>query len=193
MTSIVPPSVEAISLILQRVSAGDTPAAAELLPLVYEELRRLAAARMRQEAIEHTLQPTALVHEAYLRLVGSQPQGWENRGHFFGAAAEAMRRILIDHARQRVRLKRGGHLQREPLADPLDHSGYDPVELLAVHDALEEFERLMPNKAALIKLRYFAGLDEATAAESLGISRATASRWWVFSRAWLYDRLKSGE
>ncbi len=191
VTSIVPPTVEAISLILQRVSDGDAPAAAELLPLVYEELRRLAAARMRQEAVEHTLQPTALVHEAYLRLVGSQPQDWENRGHFFGAAAEAMRRILIDHARQRGRLKRGGDLNRVPLADPLDNSGYDPDELLAVNEALEEFEQLMPKKAALVKLRYFAGLDEATAAESLGISRATASRWWVFSRAWLYDRLKS--
>ncbi len=191
MTSIVPPSIEAISLILQRVSDGDAPAAAELFPLVYEELRRLAAARMRQEAVEHTLQPTALVHEAYLRLVGSQPQDWENRGHFFGAAAEAMRRILIDHARQRGRLKRGGDLNRVPLADPLDNSGYDPDELLAVNEALEEFEQLMPKKAALVKLRYFAGLDEATAAESLGISRATAARWWVFSRAWLYDRLKS--
>lgn len=153
----------------------------------------MAAARMRHEAIEHTLQPTALVHEAYLRLVGSQPHGWENRGHFFGAAAEAMRRLLIDHARQRGRLKRGRDLERVPLADPLDHAGYDPDELLAVHEALEEFEQLMPSKAALVKLRYFAGLDEATAAESLGISRATASRWWVFARAWLYDRLKSGE
>ncbi len=191
MSSSIPYPTEVISLILQRVSEGDAPAAAELLPLVYEELRRLAGARMRNEAIEHTLQPTALVHEAYLRLVGSQPQGWENRGHFFGAAAEAMRRILIDHARQRGRMKRGGDLERVPLADPLDNSGYDPDELLAVHEALEEFERLMPDKAALVKLRYFAGLDEATAAESLGISRATASRWWVFARAWLYDRLRT--
>lgn len=193
MSSSIPNPSKAISLILQRVSEGDAPAAAELLPLVYEELRRLAGARMRNEAIEHTLQPTALVHEAYLRLVGSQPQGWENRGHFFGAAAEAMRRILIDHARQRGRIKRGGDLERVPLADPLDNSGYDPDELLAVHEALEDFEQLMPDKAALVKLRYFAGLDEATAAESLGISRATASRWWVYSRAWLFDRLRTRE
>ena len=193
LSSIVPHSCEAISLILKRVSDGDTPAAAELLPLVYEELRQLAAARMRFETVEHTLQPTALVHEAYLRLVGTPPQVWQNRGHFFAAAAEAMRRILIDHARQRGRLKRGGDLERIPLADPLESSGYDPDELLAVHEALIEFEQLMPNKAALVKLRYFAGLDEATAAESLGISRATASRWWVFSRAWLYDRLRSQE
>ena len=191
MSSNVPQPAQAISLILQRVAEGDTPAAAELLPLVYEELRQLAAARMRHEAIEHTLQPTALVHEAYLRLIGSQPEGWQNRGHFFSAAAEAMRRILIDHARQRGRLKRGGDLERVPLVDPLDSSGYDPDELMAVNDALTEFELLMPDKAALVKLRYFAGLDEATAAESLGISRATAARWWVFARAWLYDRLKS--
>jgi len=158
--------------------------------LVYEELRQLAAARMRHEAIEHTLQPTALVHEAYLRLIGSQPEGWQNRGHFFGAAAEAMRRILIDHARQRGRLKRGGDLERIPLADPLESSGDDPDELLALNAALSEFEQLMPERAALVKLRYFAGLDEATAAESLGISRATASRWWVFARAWLYERLR---
>lgn len=190
MSSSVPQSAEAISLILQRVSAGDAPAAAELLPLVYEELRQLAAARMRHEAIEHTLQPTALVHEAYLRLIGSQPEGWQNRGHFFGAAAEAMRRILIDHARQRGRLKRGGDLERIPLADPLESSGDDPDELLALNAALSEFEQLMPERAALVKLRYFAGLDEATAAESLGISRATASRWWVFARAWLYERLR---
>jgi len=190
VSSSVPQSAEAISLILQRVSAGDAPAAAELLPLVYEELRQLAAARMRHEAIEHTLQPTALVHEAYLRLIGSQPEGWQNRGHFFGAAAEAMRRILIDHARQRGRLKRGGDLERIPLADPLESSGDDPDELLALNAALSEFEQLMPERAALVKLRYFAGLDEATAAESLGISRATASRWWVFARAWLYERLR---
>ena len=151
MSSSVPQSAEAISLILQRVSAGDAPAAAELLPLVYEELRQLAAARMRHEAIEHTLQPTALVHEAYLRLIGSQPEGWQNRGHFFGAAAEAMRRILIDHARQRGRLKRGGDLERIPLADPLESSGDDPDELLALNAALSEFEQLMPERAALVK------------------------------------------
>lgn len=193
VSSSIPQSAEAISLILQRVSAGDAPAAAELLPLVYEELRQLAAARMRHEAIEHTLQPTALVHEAYLRLIGSQPEGWQNRGHFFGAAAEAMRRILIEHARQRGRLKRGGDLKRIPLADPLESSGNDPDELLALDEVLSELEQLMPEKAALVKLRYFAGLDEATAAESLGISRATASRWWVFTRAWLYDRMSHRE
>ena len=181
-----------VTCILNAANEGDRQAAEDLIPLVYGELRKLAAWRLGQEAEAHTLQATALVHEAYLRLSPGEQQ-WDGRKHFFCAAAEAMRRILIDHARQRGRLKRGGNLDRQPLADPLDHSGYDPDELLAVHDALEEFEQLMPNKAALVKLRYFAGLDEATAAESLGISRATASRWWVFARAWLYDRLKTIE
>lgn len=178
-----------VSRILQRVAEGEVRAAEELLPLVYNELRRLAAARMQRESPEHTLQPTALVHEAYLRLVRSEPQSWENRRHFFSAAAEAMRRILIEHARSRDRLKRGGEAQREPLDEIAISPLIDFSEVIAVHEALEEFERLMPDKAELVKLRYFAGLDEATAAEALGISRATASRWWTFSRAWLFQRL----
>ena len=178
-----------VSRILKRVSAGEVHAAEELLPLVYDELRRLAAARMKHELIEHTLQPTALVHEAYLRLVRSEPQSWDNRRHFFTAAAEAMRRILIDHARARDRQKRGGEALRESLADIAANPSIDLDEVIAVHEVLEEFERLMPDKAELVKLRYFAGLDEATAAETLGISRPTASRWWTFSRAWLFQKL----
>jgi RNA polymerase sigma factor (TIGR02999 family) len=178
-----------VSRILKRVSEGEVRAAEELLPLVYEELRRLAAARMKNEATEHTLQPTALVHEVYLRLLRSEPQTWENRRHFFSAAAEAMRRILIEHARSRDRLKRGGDAQREPLVEIAMSPSVDLSEVLAVHEVLEEFERLMPDKAELVKLRYFAGLDEATAAETLGISRPTASRWWTFSRAWLFQKL----
>ena len=178
-----------VSRILKRVSEGEVRAAEELLPLVYEELRRLAAARMKNEATEHTLQPTALVHEAYLRLLRSEPQTWDNRRHFFSAAAEAMRRILIEHARSRDRLKRGGELHREPLAEIAISPSVDLSEIIAVHEVLEEFERLMPDKAELVKLRYFAGLDEATAAETLGISRPTASRWWTFSRAWLFQKL----
>jgi RNA polymerase sigma factor (TIGR02999 family) len=184
------PSAELpVSRILKRVSEGEVRAAEELLPLVYEELRRLAAARMKNEATEHTLQPTALVHEVYLRLLRSEPQTWENRRHFFSAAAEAMRRILIEHARSRDRLKRGGDAQREPLVEIAMSPSVDLSEVLAVHEVLEEFERLMPDKAELVKLRYFAGLDEATAAETLGISRPTASRWWTFSRAWLFQKL----
>ena len=178
-----------VSRILKRVSEGEVRAAEELLPLVYDELRRLAAARMKNEAIEHTLQPTALVHEAYLRLLRSEPQSWDNRRHFFSAAAEAMRRILIEHARSRDRIKRGGELHREPLADIAISPSVDLSEIISVHEVLEEFEREMPDKAELVKLRYFAGLDEAAAAETLGISRPTASRWWTFSRAWLYQKL----
>jgi RNA polymerase sigma factor (TIGR02999 family) len=185
-----------VSRILKRVSEGEVRAAEELLPLVYDELRRLAAARMKNEATEHTLQPTALVHEAYLRLLRSEPQSWDNRRHFFSAAAEAMRRILIEHARSRDRIKRGGELHREPLADIAISPSVDLSEIIAVHEVLEEFEREMPDKAELVKLRYFAGLDEAAAAETLGISRPTASRWWTFSRAWLFQKLserKAGE
>ena len=178
-----------VSRILQRVSEGEVRAAEELLPLVYDELRRLAAARMRNEATEHTLQPTALVHEAYLRLLRSEPQSWDNRRHFFAAAAEAMRRILIEHARSRDRIKRGGELHREPLPDIAISPSVDLSEIIAVHEVLEEFEREMPDKAELVKLRYFAGLDEVSAAETLGISRATASRWWTFSRAWLFQKI----
>lgn len=178
-----------VSRILKRVSEGEVCAAEELLPLVYDELRRLAAARMKNEATGHTLQPTALVHEVYLRLLRSEPQTWENRRHFFSAAAEAMRRILIEHARSRDRLKRGGEAQREPLVEIAISPSVDLSEVIAVHEVLEEFERLMPDKAELVKLRYFAGIDEATAAETLGISRPTASRWWTFSRAWLFQKL----
>ena len=178
-----------VSRILECVSAGEVCAAAELLPLVYDELRRLAAARMKNELPEHTLQPTALVHEAYLRLLRSEPQTWENRRHFFSAAAEAMRRILIEHARSRDRLKRGGQANREPLVEIAINPSVDLSEIIAVHEVLEEFERVMPDKAELVKLRYFAGLDEITAAETLGISRPTASRWWTFSRAWLFQKL----
>ena len=157
--------------------------------MVYDELRRLAAARMKNELPEHTLQPTALVHEAYLRLLRSEPQTWENRRHFFSAAAEAMRRILIEHARSRDRHKRGGQANRDPLVEIAINPSVDLSEIIAVHEVLEEFERVMPDKAELVKLRYFAGLDEITAAETLGISRPTASRWWTFSRAWLFQKL----
>ncbi|RLS55817.1 MAG: sigma-70 family RNA polymerase sigma factor [Planctomycetota bacterium] len=187
-----PSSTEhAVSRILHRLADGEAGAASELLPLVYEELRRQAAARMRHEAVDHTLQPTALVHEAYLRLVRGHPEDWDNRRLFFGAAAEAMRRILIEHARSRDRLKRGGDRQQVVDCDPQEIAGLDPGEILAINEALDSLEQEMPDKAELVKLRYFAGLDEMAAAEVLGISRATAARWWMFARAWLFDRLKS--
>lgn len=175
-----------VTLILERAQQGDPKAAEELLPLVYEELRRLAAAKMAGQSAGHTLQPTALVHEAYLRLVGSQRKHWQNSRHFFGAAAEAMRQILVDAARRKARLKRGGEWQRLDL-DALELAANAPAEsLLALHEALEEFSRADPEKAELVKLRFFGGLPLPQAAAAMGWSLATAKRHWAFARAWLY-------
>jgi RNA polymerase sigma factor (TIGR02999 family) len=173
------------------LAPDDPHAAAQLLPLVYEELRRLAARRLAGEAPGQTLQPTALVHEAYLKLVGPDPgRAWAGRSHFLAAAAEAMRRILVDHARQKRRVKRGGGRERVPLAevDPADEPLADDV--LALDEALDRLAAADPVKAELVKLRYFAGLSEEEAAAVLGLSRATASRYWAFARAWLIDALE---
>jgi RNA polymerase sigma factor (TIGR02999 family) len=171
--------------------AGDDPRAAEaLLPLVYQQLRRLAKSRMRRERPDQTLQATALVHEAYLRLVNQPAAQWDGRWHFFGAAAEAMRRILVEHARRRSRAKRGGGLARVPLDDAQKLTIDDPPEdLLTLDEALNDFAQKHPEKAQLVKLRYFAGLTNDEAAEALGISSATADRHWAFARAWLYRRM----
>jgi RNA polymerase sigma factor (TIGR02999 family) len=180
-----------VTQILSRIKAGDRCAAEELLPLIYDELRRLAAIKVSQERPGQTLQATALLHEAYLRLVDNGPAAqWDSRGHFYAAAAEAMRRILVENARRKKRLRHGGAQQRLEL-EQVDLAIEGPAEdILALEEALEQFEREEPDKARLVKLRYFAGLGEQQAAETLGISRATAARWWAFSRAWLYDRLK---
>jgi RNA polymerase sigma factor (TIGR02999 family) len=180
-----------VTQILSRIEAGDRCAAEELLPLIYDELRRLAAIKLSQERPGQTLQATALLHEAYLRLVDNGPAAhWDSRGHFYAAAAEAMRRILVENARRKKRLRHGGGQQRLDL-EQADLATEGPAEdILALEEALEQFEREEPDKARLVKLRYFAGLGEQQAAETLGISRATAARWWAFSRAWLYDRLK---
>jgi RNA polymerase sigma factor (TIGR02999 family) len=157
-----------------------------LLPLVYDELRRLAAARLAAEPSGSTLQPTALVHEAYLRLVGS-PEGdrWDHRGHFFAAAAEAMRRILIDHARRKAAAKHGGAMRRQVL-DPDAAPAWEPREdLLALDEALGRLEAADPEKANVVKLRYFAGLTLAEAAAALNLSERTAGRHWAYARAWL--------
>lgn len=168
---------------------GDSGSAAALLPMVYEELRRLAAHRLSKESPGHTVQATALVHEAYLRLIGSKNSDrWENRGHFFAAAAEAMRRILIDHARAKGSIKRGGGRCR--LSLPLDLGADAPLDgLVELDEALEKFAREEPEKACLVKLRFFAGLSMQQAADVMGISRATAHRHWLFARAWLYAEL----
>ncbi|MFN0050584.1 MAG: ECF-type sigma factor [Planctomycetales bacterium] len=180
-----------VTRILQQLDRGEAVAAQTLLPLVYDELRRLAAARLRNEQPGHSLQATALVHEAYLRLVGAQSgQSWENRGHFFAAAAEAMRRILVESARRKQRIKHGGGLVRVfgELADPQTS---EPLEdLIGLDEALGKLEKIDPPKAALVKLRFFAGLTMPEAAQSLSISLATAERYWTYARTWLYAELR---
>jgi RNA polymerase sigma factor (TIGR02999 family) len=179
-----------VTQLLDAAAAGDPKAAAELLPLVYDELRKLAAARMAAEAPGQTLQATDLVHEAYLRLVGGDPgQPWNGRGHFFAAAAEAMRRILVEAARRRATRKRGGDRQRFDLGDlpiPSDDRAADVVALDEVLDRLAAEE---PEAAAVVKLRYFVGLTAEQAADALGISLRTANRHWAYARAWLFDAL----
>ncbi len=179
--------------LLTRIQSGESAAAAELLPLVYTELRRLAAAKMAREQSGHTLQPTALVHEAWMRLVNADGQArFENRAHFFSAAAEAMRRILIERARRKLAARHGGgqeclDVDEIEIAAPVEKAD----ELLAIHDALEKFALENREKAELVKLRYFVGLTIEDAAELLGISKATAKRWWIYARAWLHHEIKT--
>ena len=181
-----------VTQLLDALAQGGGKAADELLPLVYEELRKLAAARLANEAEGQTLQPTALVHEAWLKLAGSNNQQWSGRGHFFGAAAEAMRRILIDRARKRTRERHGAGLRRVNLDSVDVVANTDDETLLRLDDALEKFALESPDKAALIKLRYFAGLGLAEAAATQGISLATAKRHWAYARAWLLCELTNG-
>lgn len=179
-----------VTQILEAAEAGDEGAAEKLLPLVYEELRHLAAAKLAQEAPGQTLQPTALVHEAWLRLVGAGNEHWNGRGHFFGAAAEAMRRILIDRARRRHRERHGHGLVRVDL-NQLDVAiTTDDDLLLRVNEALEKLEAEAPEKARLVKLRFFSGLSVLEAAEALGIAQITAKRHWAFARAYLLAELQ---
>jgi RNA polymerase sigma factor (TIGR02999 family) len=176
-----------VTRILSAIEGGDQSAAGELLPLVYDELRRLAAQKMAQEAPGHTLQATALVHEAYLRLVDvDEAQHFNSRGHFFAAAAEAMRRILVDSARRKHSHKRGGRQQRVSLEEAIPLNEQPGDDLLALDEALTRLAREDPVKAELVKLRYFAGLSVEQTAEALGISRATADRYWAYAKVWLY-------
>ena len=171
--------------LLQAASAGDSRAAAALLPLVYEELRRLAAHRLAGERHEHTLQPTALVHEAWLKIAGEDQRTWQGREHFFAAAAEAMRRILVDRARRRLAAKRGAGAERVEI-DELDIPAPAPDDqLLAMNEALEKFSAQDARKGELVKLRYFVGLSFEEAAGVLGIAVPTAKQWWAYARAWL--------
>jgi RNA polymerase sigma factor (TIGR02999 family) len=180
-----------VTQILSQIEQGDPTAAEQLLPLVYDELRRLAAARLAHEKPGQTLQATALVHEAYLRLVGGETeQSWDNRGHFFAAAAEAMRRILVASAKRKRRLKHGGDRVRVDLdsACMVEHSPSD--QLLALDEALMRLAVEDPQKARLVSLRYFAGMTVAEAAAALGISRATADRYWTYAKTWLYCEME---
>jgi len=182
-----------VTQILCAIERGNPQAAEQLLPLVYDELRRLAAQKLAEEKPGQTLQATALVHEAYLRLVDkTQPQQWDNQRHFFAAAAEAMRRILVDSARRKRRAKHGGDRQRLDIevAAPIDADRSD--DLLALDEALTKLASEDPRKADLVKLRYFAGFTLDEAADLLGISRATAKRYWTYARAWIYAELSDG-
>lgn len=184
------PEMGQVTQLLQKIEQGYASASAELLPLVYEELRSLAARKLAKERNSPSLQPTLLVHEAYLRLVDAEQQPeWSGRGHFFGAAAEAMRRILVEQARRRKTLKRGANLHQVPIefAEPVVED--KAVDLLSLDEALSQFETLWPNQARLVKLRYFAGLTIAQAAQAMQISESTAERYWTFARTWLYSKL----
>ncbi len=176
---------------LLQIESGDSAAAEQLLPLVYDELRKLAAAKLACERPGQTLQATALVHEAYMRLVGGGESAptWENRGHFFSAAAEAMRRILVERARQKGRGKRGGHFRRVDFVAAEITAGRQREDIFALDEALTQLAQTHPEKAELVKLRYFAGLTGDEAARTLGISSSTADRHWTFARAWLFRRL----
>jgi RNA polymerase sigma factor (TIGR02999 family) len=183
-----------VTQLLTAIEAGDPRAAAELLPLVYDELRRLAATRLANEQAGHTLQPTALVHEAYLRLVGNDPsRPCNGRGHFFAAAAEAMRRILVESARRKGRLKHGRDHQRVDLESGCLVSAEPSLDLVALDEALDRFAETEPTKVELVKLRFFAGLTMPEAAAVLNISIATAERYWTFAKSWLYAELADGE
>jgi len=181
-----------VTRILNAIEQGDGRATEDLLPLVYEELRLLAAQKMSQEAAGQTLQATALVHEAYIRLVEDKNRDWNSRGHFFKAAAEAMRRILVENARRKKRLKRGGHRERQTLDETAIAADKQDLDLLALDEALAKLEADDPEKASLVKLKYFAGLTTSQAAKILNISLPTANRHWSYARSWLFREVSKG-
>lgn len=178
-----------VTQILRAIDAGDAKAAAELLPVVYDELRKLAGQRMKAEAPGHTLEPTALVHEAYIRLIGKDDPLWQNRGHFFAAAAEAMRRILIEEARRNGAIRHGGGARHLPLQEANCAAKMKCDDLIALDEALARLEAHDALSAQLIKLRFFAGMDHAEAARFLGLTLRTAERNWTYARTWLFREL----
>ena len=180
-----------VTLILQAVGRGESRASEELLPLVYDELRRLATARMAREAAGHTLQPTALVHEAWLRLVGDGDRTWKNRAYFFAAAAEAMRRILVEHARRKSRLKYGGGKERLNIEELELADATPDQKILLVNDALVQLEAEYPERARVVVLKYFGGMTNKEVAETLGIGERTVNRHWVCARTWLFYKVRA--
>lgn len=186
---MVDPQDHAVTVVLQAVADGDEQAAAELLPLVYEELRSLARARMGKLSPGQTLQPTALVHEAYLRVIGDMDPGWEGRGHFFGAAAQAMRQIIVDQARRKAAVQHGGDRERIDLAEATPAIEPPTDEVLALEEALKDLEQHSPRKAQIVTLRYFGGLTIEEAAAAVGVSVGTVERDWRYVKAWMRDRL----
>ena len=181
-----------VTKILESVESGDVDAAEQLFPIVYDELRRIAVSKMAGESAGHTLQATALVHEAWIRLIGAGSFSWQNRAHFFGSAAEAMRRVLVDHARRKQSRKRWGGLRREEIHESHLVLAVPAEELLAVHDALDALALEDPTAAELVKLRYFVGLTMEEAASALGLGKRTAENIWTYARAWL-KRTISGQ
>ena len=185
-------SPESFTRLLLDWSDGDEGARNEMLPLVYDELRRLAALYLRRERREHTLQPTALVHEAYLRLIDQRQVNWKNRAQFVGLAAVMMRRILVNHARDRAAEKRGGDLQKVPLSDVDEPGTTRDVDVIVLHDALDQLGAIDPRKSRIVELKFFGGLTTNEIAEVLQLSPATIERDWSFARAWLYDAIGGG-
>jgi RNA polymerase sigma factor (TIGR02999 family) len=182
-----------ITLVIEAINRGDSQASEKLLPLVYSELRNLAAARMSQESAGHTLQPTALVHEAWLRLVGDDRQNWKGRAYFFAAAAEAMRRILVEHARRKARLKHGGGQQRFNIEE-LELAETEPDEkVLLVDDALARLERSNPERARVVVLKFFGGMTNKEAADTMGIGERSVERHWMCAKAWLFQQLQEAQ
>ena len=181
-----------VTLMLQAVERGEASASNDLLPLVYNELRRHAAGRMACEAAGQTMQPTALVHEAWLRMIGNGDARWQNRAHFFGAAVEAMRRILIENARRKARLKRGGNPLRLDL-DQVELSATTPDEkVLLIDDALEQLQLEDAEKARVVVLKFFVGLTNQEVAENMGVTERTVERHWAYAKAWLFQHIRAG-
>src|SRR5918994_2482630 len=183
-------SQQDVTRLLVRLTDGDRGVLDDLLPVVYGELRRLAASYLRKERVGHTLQPTALVHEAYMRLVDQTQVQWQNRAHFFGVAAQMMRRILVDHARQNQAEKRGGEFQKLSLDENIDVSGDQAADLVALDEALQRLHEIDPQKSRVVELRFFGGLSVEETAEVLGVSAPTVKRQWRMAKAWLFGQVQ---